>query len=226
VPAIVEQIAHRHRGDSRLETMPAPEHLRAVAEFVLPLAKRPDPQDVGDALTLVRAERLELDQLELRLLQAGRRSGMSWKKLGELIGIRSRAGAHKHAKRLEEEVTAARLHLPVEAVRGAAGPVTGTELRHIACALIEHWSELLTDDNIDVWHPGIAELAERARTHTEQVSLAAQVIDAVEEIDELSAHLHRPPASTEAGLRVLDAVRRFRDRRRAPIPSPRTSASC
>ncbi|MFF1690593.1 hypothetical protein [Streptomyces sp. NPDC058254] len=222
VVEIVAQIAERHRGDGRLSEMPEPEHPRAVVEFVLALGKKPHPRDVADALTLVRAERLELDSLELRLLQAGRRSGMSWRALGALVGIRSRAGAHKHAKRLGEEVTAARLHLPVEVIRGGtAGPVQLAELLQIARALVERWSELLTDDDIDIWYPGIVDLLETAQTRTQQVSLAAQVIDAVEEIDDLAARLQQPPASTKAALFVLQAVRGFRDRRRTAVPAPR-----
>jgi hypothetical protein len=57
--------------------------------------------ELPDAIQVLRYLRFELDRLELGVLRAGRRAGMTWSQLAPILGVSTRQAAEATLRRLE-----------------------------------------------------------------------------------------------------------------------------
>ncbi|MFC4907024.1 hypothetical protein [Actinomadura gamaensis] len=80
----------------------------------------PDPADLGAALTVLRAARLDMGRLEVELLGTVHEAGLSWLQVAALLGLADAAAAEERYAKLRPLLDA-----PVDQVKS---PVLG----HIA----------------------------------------------------------------------------------------------
>jgi hypothetical protein len=90
--------------------------IQAVGRVITASRKRgqamPAAIDVGAALVVLSAVRLDVDRLEVELIEAARRAGMTWTTIADVLGLPEAAAAERRFEKLRPLLDA-----PVDQVR-------------------------------------------------------------------------------------------------------------